>query len=216
MKKLLIILSFIFLIGCSNKNASNFKKDYESLNGKTNSYGKKYREVTINKKNPFIEVEASEIVKKIENKETFYVYFGSRLCPWCRSVIEKSIEVSNKNNIKKIYYVDIWDDDGNEILRDKYKIEDNKLILEKEGTKEYKKLLKYFDKFLRNYEITNDDKTYDTKEKRIYAPNFMYIKKGKIVKLTTGKSSKQTDPYQKLTKEMLKEEEKEFNKFFTN
>ena len=216
MKKILLALSLLLLVGCSNKNASNFKKDYEEMNGKTNSYGKKYREVTINKKNPFIEVEASEIVKKIENKETFYVYFGSRLCPWCRSVIEKSIEVSNKNNIKKIYYVDIWDDEGNEILRDKYKIEDGKAVLDKKGTKEYKKLLKYFDKYLRKYELSNDDKTIDTKEKRIYAPNFMYIKNGKIVKLTTGKSSKQTDPYQKLTKEMLKEEEKIFNVFFTN
>ena len=216
MKKILLALSLLLLVGCSNKSASNFKKDYEEMNGKTNSYGKKYREVTINKKNPFIEVEASEIVKKIENKETFYVYFGSRLCPWCRSVIEKSIEVSNKNNIKKIYNVDIWDDEGNEILRDKYKIEDGKAVLDKKGTKEYKKLLKYFDKYLRKYELSNDDKTIDTKEKRIYAPNFMYIKNGKIVKLTTGKSSKQTDPYQKLTKEMLKEEEKIFNVFFTN
>ena len=216
MKKILLALSLLLLVGCSNKNASNFKKDYEEMNGKTNSYGKKYREVTINKKNPFIEVEASEIVKKIENKETFYVYFGSRLCPWCRSVIEKSIEVSNKNNIKKIYYVDIWDDEGNEILRDKYKIEDGKAVLDKKGTKEYKKLLKYFDKYLRKYELSNDDKTIDTKEKRIYAPNFMYIKNGKIKKLTTGKSSKQNDPYQKLTKEMLKEEEKVFNEFFTN
>ena len=134
MKKILLALSLLLLVGCSNKNASNFKKDYEEMNGKTNSYGKKYREVTINKKNPFIEVEASEIVKKIENKETFYVYFGSRLCPWCRSVIEKSIEVSNKNNIKKIYYVDIWDDEGNEILRDKYTLDDNnEKVLVNEG-----------------------------------------------------------------------------------
>ena len=51
----------------------------------------------------------------IENKETFYVYFGDELCPWCRSVIEKFIEVAKKNDVKKVYYVKIWDDDHNEI-----------------------------------------------------------------------------------------------------
>jgi len=212
MKKIIILLSLLLLVGCSNKNAVKFKNEYESLNGKTNSYGKNYRELSINKKNPYIYSNAKEIVKKIENKETFYVYFGSKLCPWCRSVIEKSIDVANDLNIKKIYYVDIWDDEGNEILRDKYIIDDGKLKLDKEGTKEYKKLLKYFDSYLRDYLVEGKD----TKEKRIYAPNFMYIEKGKIKKLTTGKSSKQEDPYQDLSKDILKDEEKEFKEFFKN
>ena len=212
MKKIIILLSLLLLVGCSNKNAVKFKNEYESLNGKTNSYGKNYRELSINKKNPYIYSNAKEIVKKIENKETFYVYFGSKLCPWCRSVIEKSIDVANDLNIKKIYYVDIWDEEGNEILRDKYIIDDGKLKLDKEGTKEYKKLLKYFDSYLRDYLVEGKD----TKEKRIYAPNFMYIEKGKIKKLTTGKSSKQEDPYQDLSKDILKDEEKEFKEFFKN
>ena len=37
---------------------------------------------------------------------------------------EKSIEVAKEKNIEKIYYIDIWDDDGNEILRDKYILHD--------------------------------------------------------------------------------------------
>ena len=50
-------------------------------------------------------METKDILKRIDNKETFYVYFGDRLCPWCRSVIEKSIERLEEISkmIKEIY-----------------------------------------------------------------------------------------------------------------
>ena len=178
--KLLLItalfLSVLFLTGCFDKNkeeskinkeqALQFKESYESLNGKTNASGKEHRTVNINEENPFVTTTAEEIVKKIENKETFYVYFGDKLCPWCRSVVEKAVEVANQNKIYTVYYVPIWDDNGNEILRDKYIIND-KGNLEKtvEGTNAYFKLLEYFDSFLRDYTLTSDDKTIMSGEK---------------------------------------------------
>ena len=222
MRSKLIILAIAFisivtLTACTkNKDAIAFKNDYESLNGKENKNGKIHRTLTISKDNPFVKVDPKDIVKKIENKETFYVYFGSKLCPWCRSVIEKSIEVANDYEIKTIYYVDVWDNEGNEILRDSYVLdEEGKPKLEKEGTQEYKKLLETFNELLRDYTITNDNKEkIEVGEKRIYAPNFIYVKDGKAKKLTTGKSEKQTDPREKLTKEILADEQSAFEDFF--
>ena len=222
MRSKLIILAIAFisivtLTACTkNKDAIAFKNDYESLNGKENKNGKIHRTLTISKDNPFVKVDPKDIVKKIENKETFYVYFGSKLCPWCRSVIEKSIEVANDYEIKTIYYVDVWDNEGNEILRDSYVLdEEGKPKLEKEGTEEYKKLLETFNELLRDYTITNDNKEkIEVGEKRIYAPNFIYVKDGKAKKLTTGKSEKQTDPREKLTKEILADEQSAFEDFF--
>ena len=78
---LLLIISLV-LTGCTSKDAVTFKKDYESLNGKENANGKIHREVSIPKNNPIIISSAKEIVSMIENKETFYVYFGDSLCPW--------------------------------------------------------------------------------------------------------------------------------------
>ena len=52
------------------------------------------------------------MLEKIENEDSFYVYFGSKLCPWCRSVIEKAVDIANLNNVSKIYYIDIWNDEG--------------------------------------------------------------------------------------------------------
>ena len=136
---LLLFLIVIFtLTACENKDAIDFKKNHEALNNVVNKNGKKHRTITISKDNPFVKSSAKEVIEKIENKENFYVYFGSALCPWCRSVIEKAVEVANNNGIDKIYYVDIWDSEGNEILRDKYTLDDDgnavKII---DGTDEY-------------------------------------------------------------------------------
>ena len=214
---IIAVISISTLTGCTNnKDAIAFKNDYESLNGQTGKSGKEHRTISIPEKNPFVTVTANDIVKKIDDKESFYVYFGSKLCPWCRSIIEKAIEVANDYDIKTIYYVDVWDDDGNEILRDVYKLnEEGTPELEKEGTDEYKKLLETFNELLRDYTITNDNgEKVSVGEKRIYAPNFIYIKDGKAKKLTTGKSEKQTDSRQELTKEILADEQASFEDFF--
>ena len=152
MKKIIIsivLLFGVFLItGCQkeviNQKAIDFKNEYEALNGKTNDKGKDYRVLSISEDNPFEKVEASNIVEMYNDGETFYVYFGDPLCPWCRSVLEKAIEVAKENGIDKIYYVRIWDKDKNEILRSKYELNDEgQLEKTSEGTEDYYALLKY-------------------------------------------------------------------------
>ena len=221
---LLLILGVTFtLTGCleskkENKTGIAFKNDYEEINGEENKSGKKHRTIELSEFNKFVETDPENIVKMINNKETFYVYFGSRLCPWCRSVIEKADEVSRLNDIDIIYYIDIWDDEGNEIFRDKYEVNDNnELVKVYDGTEEYKLLIEKFSNYLRDYTITDkNNNSIPVGEKRIYAPNFVYIENGEIKKLVTGKSDLQKDSREELTKEMLKDEEETFNKFFVN
>ena len=222
-KVLLILILFISLLvtGCSanNKDALKFKEEYEKINGDKTSYSdNKYRTLKIDKNNPYVYSSAKEILEKINNKETFYVYFGSSYCPWCRSVIEKSIESAQKNNIKKIYYVDIWNGFHNEILRDTYKLNDkNEAEKEKDGTKEYYKLLEKFDNLLEDYTLTTDDgEEVKVGEKRIFAPDFIYVENGVAKSITSATSENQQDADAKLTKEILKDEEKSFDNFFKN
>lgn len=216
--KILVLVLVIFaLTSCTKKDNIIFKENYESLNGTTNKNGKEHRTVTINRHNAIVISDAKAVVEKIENKDTFYVYFGSNLCPWCRSVIEKAIEVSNNNEVDKIYYVDIWDSEGNEILRDKYSLgENNTPVKEIEGTEEYYKLLSYFDNLLEDYTYELDGQKLSYGEKRIYAPTFFYISKGKAVRMTTGISDSQKDAREELTEEILKDEEQKFDDFFIN
>ena len=215
-KILLILLGILLLTACvkDNKKALEFKEEYESLNGVVNKNGKEHRTITIDEDNPYIKTTPEEIVKMINNKETFFLYVGDSLCPWCRSVLEKSIEVAKKYNVKKIYYIEIWDDEGNEILRDKYEL---KPILTKtiEGTDSYKFLLEKFDSVLSEYTLTDTEgHKITTEEKRIYAPNYFYIKNGEVVKMVEGISEKQTDSREELTDEILKDEEEQFISLF--
>ena len=222
-KVFLILILFIglFVTGCStnNKDALKFKEEYEKINGDKTSYSyNKYRTLKIDKNNPYVYSSAKEILEKINNKETFYVYFGSSYCPWCRSVIEKSIESAQKNNIKKIYYVDMWNGFHNEILRDTYKLNDeNEATKEKDGTKEYYKLLEKFDNLLEDYTLTTDDgEEVKVGEKRICAPDFISVETGVAKRITSATSENQKDADAKLTKEILKDEEKSFDNFFKN
>ena len=218
MKKVLLIILVCLLIltGCKkdNKYALEFKEEYESLNGLLNKNGKEHRTITINEDNPYIKTTPEEIVKMINNNETFFLYVGDSLCPWCRSVLEKSIEVAKKYNIEKIYYIEIWDDEGNEILRDKYELTPT-LTKTIEGTESYKFLLEKFDSVLEEYTVTDTEgHKISTEEKRIFAPNYFYIRDGKVLKMVDGISEKQTDSREELTKDMLDDEEQEFESLF--
>ena len=219
-----LILLLFLLSGCrikensENENNNKFKEDYESLNGKITSSGKNFRNLSIDEENPFVYITADDLLKKIENNESFYVYFGSKKCPWCRSVIEVATNMAKENKIDKVYYIDIWDDEGNEILRDKYSInEDGELEKIINGTDAYYKLLELFDEYLEDYILTDyEGKDIKVGEKRIYAPNFLYISDGKVKNLVTGISEKQKEAYDELTDEILEDEKGIFNEFFSS
>ena len=226
MKRKILLGLFIFLIlftitGCGNntkkdnKYALEFKEEYESLNGVKNKNGKNHRTIAIAEDNPYVKTTPDKILDMIENDETFFLYVGDPLCPWCRSVLEKSIKVAKEYDIEKIYYIDIWDEDGNEILRDKYEIQDDKAVKVQNGTDAYYELLKSFDTVLSNYTLTSADGTkIETGEKRIYAPNYFYIKDGTVIKMVSGISELQSNPMEELTEEMLEDEEKQFESLF--
>ena len=213
-----VLIGLLVFTGCTKINkeaAKEFKTEYESLNGQKNSKGIEHRTVSINKNNPFVKTTAEKVVEKIENGETFYLYVGDKLCPWCRSVIEKAIEVANDNKITEVLYVPIWDNEGNEILRDKFIVtEEGALEKTIEGTEAYKTLLEKFDSLLESYTIKKDDVIVNTGEKRIYAPTFIYVKNGDAKRMTTAISEKQTDSRGELTKEILDDEEQMLTDFF--
>lgn len=185
----------------TSNDALNFKEEYEALNNiKNENNGKVYRKVNIQVNNPFVYKEASDIVDMINNKESFIVYFGFAKCPWCRSIIETLINVANDYDVDTIYYVDVYD------IRDTLKLDNGNVVIDKEGTDDYMKLIKLLDNVLDDYNLTdNDGNSISTGEKRIYAPNIVAIVNGKAVGLETGISDSQEDGYQELTTDMLDE-----------
>ena len=224
----LVVIAFvgvIFLTGCENglirnnqEDARKFKEEYEKLNGTSNSSGQEHRTITINENNPFVYATTEEIVEKINNNETFYVYFGSAYCPWCRSVMEKAIEQANEKKIETIYYVDIWGgDDHTEVVRDVYELdEDGKPVEVSKGIGAYHRILEKASEFLSDYQLTDaDGNKVSVGEKRIGAPTFMYVKEGKVVKAETGISKNQKGSRVELTEEILNDEQELFKQLFS-
>lgn len=210
-KKVLILLFILIIIGIvigailvKNNNykktdAYKFKTEYEKLNGETSKSGKKYRELDIPKNNRMKYSTAKEIVKKIDNNESFVVYFGFAACPWCRSMVNNLIDLSIKNKVD-IYYVDVYD------IRDILEVVDGKIKTTKEGDKYYMELLDRLDLVLSDYSLTDEEgKKIETKEKRIYAPNVVTVVNGLPEKMVEGISEDLKDPYGKITDKMKKD-----------
>lgn len=216
MKKSVLGFAIAFLIilltGCSfeasdndfdtNSDAINFKEEYESLNGKIREKdGQEIRTIYIDEDNPFIYATAEDIVSKIENEESFVVYFGFADCPWCRSIVPSLTQASKDLNFNEIYYVDVSE------IRDILILSNNNEVqVEKEGTENYYKLLDLLDNVLSDYELTDEaNNKILTGEKRIYSPNVVAVVDGEAKELETGVSQKQTNAYMELTTEMTEE-----------
>lgn len=196
-------------------DAYKFKNEYESVNDQETSSGKKIRNLTIADNNPFVYKTPEELVKMIEDKKTFVVYFGFSNCPWCRSVINSLVDASLEKEVKKIYYVDVKE------IRDAFELNDNnEAVRTKEGTEAYYKLLELLNPVLQDYSpLTYETKKGKTKEvkvdeKRIYAPSVVIVKNGEAISLETGIVEKLTDPYMELTDEIKCEIKEAFSCIF--
>ena len=219
LKFIFLILIAIVLTACNKagdtKDALKFKEEYEAYNDQSNDYFE-YRNLSIDSSNPFIYSTDKEIVSKIENKESFIVYFGDPECPWCRSVIEEAIKIAKENNIDSIYYVRFWNGFHKETIRDVYELNsENKPVLKEKGSDAYYKLLEYLDNVLEDYTLKDDNgNIIDVNEKRIFLPNFVSIIDGEAKELIQGISEKQESYNASLTDEIINDEKKIFNDFF--
>lgn len=192
------------------ESSKKFKTEYESINNTNNSSDVPYLNVSIPEASKVIYKDSKEILDTLNN-DTGLVYFGYNTCPWCRSMVETLVEVANEKNIN-LYYFDIKD------IRSSYKVENKKLIKTKEGSEEYYKILEKLDSNLSEYKIsdTKTKKEYDTKEKRLYAPTVIAIKKGEVISFHEGTVTSQENAQNGLNDEQKQELRKIYKDMIDN
>lgn len=195
-------------------DADRFEKEYEDINN-TVIDDRTYLSVNIPNPNPIKYINTKGIIEKLENKETFILYFGYAKCPWCRVMLENMINQSKEYNVENIYYMNIED------IRGSYKLNDShELVVEKENTDDYKVLLSLFDNVLDVYESLKytDEKGKEmivpVNEKRIYAPTVILVKEGVPFTKVTGIPKNMTDPYLAMSDDMIAESKDIFNKLY--
>ena len=174
-----------------NNDAIRFKKEYEKLNNKKNkNNGKTYMEISVNSKN-VVKYSSYDEIFEILKTGTGVIYFGFPECPWCRNLVPVLLEASEEIELDTIYYLNIKDDRNELALNEK-----NEIITEKEGNKNYFKLVKALDSILGDYVLTsNEGVEVNAGEKRIYLPTLVFVMDGKIVGHHFDTVSSQTDPY---------------------
>lgn len=179
---------------------NEFKEEYEKLNGVVNDYGYTYPTVEVDADYKIVYA-SEEDVLDILKKGNGVIYFGFPTCPWCRNMIKPLISAADSNGLEEIYYLNIMD------IRDSLSVNDSgDIVTDKEGSKNYKKILKELDSILDTYYVKDAmGNDVSTNEKRLYAPTVIAVKKGKVVAHHVGTVASQTDPYTELTKEQQEE-----------
>jgi len=172
-----------------------FKKEYEDLNGKEKENGNgNYSILEISKNNKMKYSSEKEILELLENG-TGVIYFGFPECPWCRNLVTELISVAQNENLEQIYYLNALS------IRDIKKLDDDgNVITEKEGTKNYYKIVSILEEHLGVYEGLNDESI-----KRLYFPTVVFIKDGKIINVHIGTVDSHEDGNKKLTKKQKDE-----------
>lgn len=171
-----------------NNDGVKFKNEYETLNGKTNDYNKEYLAVKIDSDNPIVYATYEDVMNLLDDG-TGIIYFGFPECPWCRNAVPVLLDAAKELSIDKIYYFNALD------IRDKKHLdEEGNIVIDEEGTEEYKKLVQRLYEVLPVYDGLNDETI-----KRLYFPTVVFVKDGNIIGLHTSTVTSQEDPYVGLT-----------------
>ena len=164
-----------------------FKEEYESLNNSKYSNGNNYLEINIEENNGIVYASYDQI-HEILTEGTGVIYFGFPECPWCRNAVPMLLQAASNTGIDKIYYFNAYD------IRDVKHLEEDKIITDKEGSKEYYELVDLMSDYLGEYEGLNDKNI-----KRLYFPTVVFVLDGKIVGIHIGTLDSQEDPFIPLT-----------------
>lgn len=203
---LLVVIAVVSSIVIYNKYGKNninneytedeikFKEEYEALNDKEDSRGRKYLEVSIDDDNGMVYASFDELYELL-TKGTGVVYFGYPECPWCRTAVPMLIQAASNTGLEEIYYFNAKD------IRDVKSLDDGgNIVTEKEGTEEYYKLLEVLGDHFWAYEGLNDESI-----KRLYFPTVVFILEGEVVGIHIDTIESQKDARVPLTEEQKSE-----------
>ena len=151
-------------------DSSNFKEEYESLNGrliKGTNYT--YNTITVPDNSNVIYSDYEEIIDIIKNK-TGVIYLGYNTCMDCRNIVPVLLDAVNSYDIDYIYYLDPHND------ADTFSKVDGKLIRKSKASNNYYALLDSLEEYV----------VYKDKYRFIEYPSVIFVKEGNILGIHTG------------------------------
>lgn len=213
-----VIIAFIFIAGILliqvvSKNGgdanyvpttdeTNFKKEYESLNGTAT------HQVEIIKDNNIVYIDMKKASALLESGSGV-IYFGSATCEECRVSVPVLLEAMAASDLETIYYVDLTNEKN---LRDEYVLNDkNKAKVKLAATAEYNSVRLSLANHLDDYVLkTSKGKKVNTGQKRLQDLTVVSVVEGQVMGFHEGT----VDNYETANK-LNKEQEKELLESYT-
>lgn len=179
-------------------DAQKFNEEYMSLNGqKVNDY--EYQSLNFEDDIP-IKYASFEEIETLLTEGTGIIYFGFPECPWCRSALPVLFDAVKSNDIEEVLYLNIKN------IRSNIDIVDGDIVVTKEGTDEYYRLLEILDEFLDEYtKVNSKGKDVSLGEKRLLAPTVVFIKDGVVQGVHVSTVESQLSGFNPLSEEQKKE-----------
>ena len=198
------------------KDEVKFKKEYESINGQTNSNEEILIDVTIAEDNNVKYISLDEAVKLMK-KDSGIIFFAFPTNQKSRIAVQVLINAMSNTDLDKIYYVNVRpNDDEASDLRDIYTITKKKVQKSKDASDSYYELLKLLDKYLPKYTLTNSSgDLVNTGEKRLSVPTLISFNKGNIGKYIEGTVKNHDYDKDGFLRNLSKEEKQELNDKYT-
>lgn len=185
---LIIIVIAIFIIKKEyvTGDEKKFKREFEYFNGKTSlRFSEEYPEVKLEKHNGIKYVSSAKVVDILENG-TGIILLAYPEGIRSRMLLQDFLETCYHENVETIYYLNAYS------IRDEKEMKDGSVVTLREGSKDYKKILKLLGNQASSYQEVNDG------SKRIYFPTIIVIKSGKIL-YTYQASGGEESSFDKLT-----------------
>lgn len=190
MKKIVLFILLIGLVGCSKTPSDPFITEYESLNGTVNEAGMSYLEVDIPEEHRFVMADEETILDIFEGGSGV-IYFGFPECPWCRSALSVMQDAAKGVSLGRIHYMNVSE------IRNELSLDDEgNIVVEKEGSDFYTQVLNYLGDHAPLYpglEATN--------ERRILVPLVVSVVEGEITFIHSGTVETHTNPYEPMDTE---------------
>lgn len=197
-----LLCSFCFFHAESETSitdAERFQQEYTAQNRKLDDHFRIMRTLDINQENPMCYSSFKDVLQRLDNQESFYVYFGFSKCPWCRAFVSPMLTAAKECDVSQILYVNIY------TSRDLYILKKGRPVQLSSGDAGYHELLQRFDTLLSDYTLTDaKGQEIAVGEKRIYAPSLIRVQDGKAVQIYTG-SSKLLNAYDEITDDTLED-----------
>lgn len=175
-----------------------FEQEFEKINSSDDGNNHKYIDLDIASDNG-VKYQSLKQVLNILEKGTGVIFLGVPNDHECRSIVPILLQARFDTGLGNLYYVNISDD------LPSYKVENDKVVRERDGSEDYQKLVTKLEKYLDKETLVEDGKEYVVEDLNVKMPTVIFVREGEILGVHVGSVASHVNKYEKLDEKQQEE-----------